>query len=90
MFDFLLIRKKIYADLTGNRKNRRIKSLWDNKVIDLTQATLQEWAMKQGLDANISSMTQAEKTMLRYQYVMQAAQSAMGDFARTSDRMCVA
>ena len=38
--------------------------------LDLTQATLKEWAMKQGLDADISSMTQAEKTMLRYQYVM--------------------
>lgn len=41
--------------------------------------------MKQGLDANISSMTQAEKTMLRYQYVMQAAQSSMKDFQRTQD-----
>ena len=33
--------------------------------LDLTQATLKEWALKNGLDANISSMTQAEKTMLR-------------------------
>ena len=32
--------------------------------IDLTQATLQEWAMKQGMDANIKTMSQAEKTML--------------------------
>ena len=59
-------------------------------MIDLTQATLKEWAMKQGLDADIESMTQAQKTMLRYQYVMSAARSSMGDFARTSDKMCVA
>lgn len=53
--------------------------------LDLTQATLKEWAMKQGLDADISSMTQAEKTMLRYQYVMANTAAAQGDFARASD-----
>lgn len=53
--------------------------------LDLTQATLKEWAMKQGIDADISSMTQAEKTMLRYQYVMDNTAAAQGDFARTSD-----
>lgn len=53
--------------------------------LDLTQATLKEWAMKQGLDADISSMMQAEKTMLRYQYVMANTAAAQGDFARTSD-----
>lgn len=53
--------------------------------IDLTQATLKEWAMKKGLDADISSMTQAQKAMLRYQYVMENTAAAQGDFARTAD-----
>ena len=53
--------------------------------IDLTQATLAEWAMKQGLDANIQSMSQAEKAMLRYQYVMANTTAAQGDFAKTSN-----
>lgn len=53
--------------------------------LDLTEATLKEWAMKNGLDANIDSMTQAEKTMLRYQYVMANTGAAQGDFARTAD-----
>lgn len=53
--------------------------------LDLTQATLSEWAMKQGLDADIKSMSQAEKTMLRYQYVMANTGAAQGDFARTAD-----
>ena len=53
--------------------------------IDLTQATLQEWAHKQGIDANIKSMSQAEKTMLRYQYVIAQTGAAQGDFARTSN-----
>lgn len=53
--------------------------------LDLTQATLSEWAMKQGLDADIKSMSQAEKTMLRYQYVLANTTAAQGDFARTAD-----
>lgn len=52
--------------------------------LDLTEATLKEWAMKEGLDANISSMSQAEKAMLRYQYVMANTGAAQGDFARTA------
>lgn len=53
--------------------------------LDLTQATLQEWALKQGIDADIKSMTQAEKAMLRYQYVLANTGAAQGDFARTAD-----
>ena len=52
--------------------------------IDLTQNTLKEYAMKKGLDSNISSMTQLQKTMLRYQYVMENTANVQGDFARTS------
>lgn len=39
--------------------------------------------MKHGIDADIQSMTQAEKTMLRYQYVLAQTTSAHGDYART-------
>lgn len=53
--------------------------------LDLTEATLKEWAMKQGMDANIESMSQMEKTMLRYQYVMANTGAAQGDFLRTQD-----
>lgn len=53
--------------------------------IDLTQATLAEWAMKNGIDADIQSMTQAEKAMLRYQYVMAQTSMVQNDFSRTSD-----
>ena len=53
--------------------------------LDLTQATLKEWALANGLDADIEKMSQAEKTMLRYQYVMTRAAGAMGDFQKTAD-----
>lgn len=52
--------------------------------IDLTQATLQEWLNKKGIDARVQSMSQAEKVMLRYNYVLENSAAAQGDFARTS------
>lgn len=53
--------------------------------LDLTQATLKEWALKNGIDADMKSMSQMEKTMLRYQYVMANTTAAQGDFIRTAD-----
>lgn len=50
---------------------------------DLTIATLQEYANKKGIDQKVNSMTQAQKTMLRYQYAMEATNTAAGDFLRT-------
>lgn len=53
--------------------------------IDMSVATLNAFALKQGLDKTFDEMDQGEKTMLRYQYLMQATADAQGDFARTSD-----
>ena len=53
--------------------------------VDLTQATLNEWLMKNGIDANVKSMNQAQKAMVRYLYVLERTKMAQGDFARTSD-----
>ena len=52
--------------------------------LDVTNATLAQWALNNGLNANISSMSQAEKAMLRYQYIMANTTAAQGDFAKTS------
>ena len=52
--------------------------------VDLTQATLQEWALTNGIKANFKTMTQAEKTMLRYAYTMERLGVAQGDYAQTS------
>ena len=53
--------------------------------LDVTNATLKQWALNNGLNANISSMSQAEKAMLRYQYVMSQTTASQGDFAKTSN-----
>lgn len=76
--------EKLQAIYTG--QSRPLRSLG----IDLTQATLQEWMLKQGIDGEIASMTQAQKTMIRYQYVLSQTTAAHGDFARTIGRMCAA
>ena len=71
--------EKFQSVMTGQTRPLRAYGL------DLTQATLKEFALKNGLDADIESMTQAEKTMLRYQYVMANSSHITSDFARTSD-----
>lgn len=53
--------------------------------IDLTAVNLKQFALNNGLNSNIATMTQAEKAMLRYQYVMANSSHIMGDFARTAD-----
>lgn len=53
--------------------------------VSLDMASLKAFALANGLNADVSSMTQAEKTMLRYQYVMAQTTAAQGDFARTAD-----
>ena len=51
--------------------------------LDLSFATVEAWALANGLEADMQKMTQAEKTMLRYQYVLANTGAASGDFLRT-------
>lgn len=53
--------------------------------INMNDATLNAFALQQGLTKTFSQMSQGEQIMLRYQYMMQATADAQGDFARTSD-----
>ena len=51
--------------------------------IDTTVASLQEYALAKGIDKKVRSMTQAEKSMLRYNYIMEKSIIMQGDMART-------
>ena len=51
--------------------------------IDTTVASLQEYALSKGIDASVRSMTQAEKSLLRYNYIMEKSTHIQGDMART-------
>ena len=51
--------------------------------IVMTQTNLEEFAAKQG--KVYSKMSEGEKVMTRYQFVLEATRDAQGDFQRTSD-----
>ena len=69
--------QKLQSIFTGETEPMRQLGL------DLSFATVEAWALAQGLDADMQSMTQAEKTMLRYQYVLANTGQAVGDYQRT-------
>jgi hypothetical protein len=51
--------------------------------IDTTVASLQEYALAKGITTKVRAMTQAEKSMLRYNYIMEKSTIMQGDMART-------
>jgi hypothetical protein len=51
--------------------------------IDTTVASLQEYALSKGIDTKVRAMTQAEKSLLRYNYIMEKSTHIQGDMART-------
>jgi hypothetical protein len=55
-----------------------------NLGIVMTQANLDAFALASGLGKTSSEMSQQEKVMLRYQFVMDKTGTAQGDFERTN------
>lgn len=72
------VAKDLESIFTGSTRPLRAYGL------DITNATLQEWALNNGIDANVKKMTQAQKTLLRYQYVLANTSAAQGDFTKTN------
>lgn len=59
------------------------ESLKDLGVV-MTQAALDQYALNNGFGKTTAKMTEQEKVMLRYQFVMSQLADASGDFSRTS------
>lgn len=59
------------------------ESLKDLGVV-MTQTALDQYALNNGFGKTTAKMTEQEKVMLRYQFVMSSLSDASGDFARTS------
>ena len=53
--------------------------------IAMTETNLEAYAMSHGFETAYKDMSQAEKTLVRYGYLMDSTADAQGDFARTSD-----
>lgn len=77
--DFDTAFQKIRSGISG--ETEPLKQLG----INMSEANLNAFALQQGLTKTFDKMSQGEKTILRYQYLMQATADAQGDFARTSD-----
>lgn len=52
---------------------------------DVTDATLETFALAQGIEKTVSEMTQQEKRLLRVQLLMSQTDNVAGDFANTSE-----
>ena len=79
-----------FYNVTQNEVATALQSIFTGETeplrrfgLDLSFATVEAWALANGLEADMQKMTQAEKTMLRYQYVMANTGAASGDFLRT-------
>lgn len=70
--------EKIRAGISG--ETMPLKQLG----INMDEANLKAFAMKNGMNGNIKSMTQAQQATLRYNYLMSVTKNTQGDFARTS------
>lgn len=55
--------------------------------INMSVVNLEAYAMSQGIKTSWESMSQAEQTMLRYNYILDQTKDAHGDFERTSDSL---
>ena len=53
--------------------------------ISITEATLQEYAHKMGIEKKVKAMTAQEKTIVRYNAIMEQTKFVMGDFERTQN-----
>ena len=81
-----------FYNLSSDEAYTKLKSIWTGETeslkdlgIVMTQTALDQYALNNGLGKTTAKMTEQEKLMLRYQYVMDGLSAAQGDFLRTSD-----
>ena len=71
--------EKLRSAMSG--ETEAIKSLG----INMSVASLNAYALSQGLNTTYDSMSTSEQALLRYNYLMSATSNQQGDFARTSE-----
>lgn len=77
--DFDVAFEKILSGLAGMSMPLR------QLGIDMTETAVSAYAMSHGFETSYNDMSTAEKTMMRYKYLMSVTADAQGDFARTAD-----
>ena len=81
-----------FYNMSQERADVILKSVYTGETetlkqlgIVMTEVNLENFAMSKGITKSLSAMTQQEKTMLRYQFVLEQTRLARGDFVRTQD-----
>lgn len=81
-----------FYNLSSDEAYTKLKSIWTGETeslkdlgVVMTQVNLDQYALNNGFGKTTKNMTEQEKVMLRYQYVMSQLSLAHGDFARNSD-----
>nr|DAN29893.1 MAG TPA: minor tail protein [Caudoviricetes sp.] len=81
-----------FFNLSADEAYTKLKSIWTGETetlkdlgVVMTQTALDNYALNNGFGKTTKNMTEQEKLMLRYRYVMSSLSDAQGDFARTQD-----
>lgn len=80
-----------FYNISQDEAYTKLKSVFSGETetlkdlgVVMTQNALDAYAMANGFGKTTSQMTEAEKVMLRYQFVSEQLAAAQGDFSRTS------
>lgn len=81
-----------FYNLSADEAYTKLKSIWTGETetlkdlgVVMTQTALDNYALNNGFGKTTKQMSEQEKLMLRYQYVMSSLSGAQGDFARTQN-----
>lgn len=81
-----------FYNLSTDEAYTKLKSIFTGETeslkelgVVMTQTALDQYALNNGFGKTTSEMTEQQKVMLRYQFVMSQLSDATGDFARTSN-----
>ncbi len=83
-----------YYGITQAEAEKAMSAIWTGEAeglnaigIAMDESSLQQFALQNGFNKSISSMTEQEQVMLRYAYVMEQTGLASGDFASSQDSL---
>lgn len=83
-----------FKNISIERANTALTAIYTGETeslkamgIVMTEANLEQFAMAEGCKTTYKNMTQTEKVMLRYRYVMAMTTNAQGDFVRTGNSL---
>ena len=81
-----------FYDMSSDTAFTKLKSIWTGETetlkdlgVIMTQTALDQYALNEGLGKTTAKMSEQEKLMLRYRYVMSRLSGAQGDFFKTQD-----